>query len=38
MRLEMGREGREYAGEFLLDHIAIQFEDALKSMIQSAII
>ena len=29
-RAEMGRKGREYAGQFLWDRIALQFEDALR--------
>jgi len=29
-RSDMGRKGREYAGQFLWDRIALQFEDALR--------
>jgi glycosyltransferase involved in cell wall biosynthesis len=29
-RADMGRKGRAYAGQFLWDGIALQFEDALR--------
>jgi glycosyltransferase involved in cell wall biosynthesis len=37
-RAEMGRKGREYAGQFLWDGIALQFEDALRYIKRSHVI
>ncbi len=35
-RMFMGKRGREYAARFLyLEHIAVQFEDALKYLIRA---
>jgi len=33
MRAAMGRRGREYAGEFLWDRLAMQFEDVLNHVV-----
>jgi glycosyltransferase involved in cell wall biosynthesis len=32
-REAMGKRGREYAGKFLWDRIAVQFEDALREVV-----
>jgi len=37
-RTDMGRKGREYAGQFLWERIALQFEDALRHMKRSPVI
>jgi glycosyltransferase involved in cell wall biosynthesis len=37
-RAEMGRKGREYAGQFLWDGIALLFEDALRHIKRSHVI
>jgi len=37
-RADMGRKGREYAGQFLWDGIALQFEDALRHIKRSHVI
>ena len=37
-RVAMGSRGREYAGQFLWDRIALQFEDSLQYVIRSPVI